>query len=52
MSVSSIVAGAAYVKILSDNSGLEKGLSRAQTALKKFSSGAAIAMAQLAVPFS
>lgn len=52
MSVSSIVAGEAYVKILSDNSGLEKGLSRAQTALKKFSSGAAIAMAQLAVPFS
>ena len=52
MSVNSIVAGAAYVKILSDNSGLEKGLSKAQLALKKFSSGAAISMAQLAVPFS
>lgn len=52
MSVNNIVAGAAYVKILSDNSGLEKGLSKAQQVLKKFSNGAAVAMAQLSMPFT
>lgn len=34
-----VIAGAAFVKIMSDNSGLEKGLNQAQSKLKSFASG-------------
>lgn len=51
MSVSSIVAGEAYVRILAENSGLNKGLSKAQEALQRFSSSSAILMSQFDRPF-
>lgn len=34
-----VIAGGAYVKIMADNSGLEKGLNQAQSKLKRFASG-------------
>lgn len=51
MSVSSIVAGEAYVRILAETSGLNKGLSKAQAALQKFASSSAMLMSQFDRPF-
>lgn len=37
-----VIAGGAYVKIMADNSGLEKGLNQAQSKLKRFASGISV----------